>query len=302
MTVSIAPADMILFATVVREGGFTSAARQLGLSKQTVSQRIANLEQSLGVRLLERTTRRVRVTDLGGAYYQRCAAIAIQVEEANTEVQRRQAEPAGLLRVSAPVLYGRRYLAPVIADYLGRYPRARVELVLADRRVDLIDEGFDLAIRIGDLEHSSLRVRKLGEGHVYFVASPGYLDRHPLTDPRELAAARRIGIAPAETWELGKLRVKTEPALLVNDLEVAADAAIAGVGVARLPGIVCREAVRDGRLRVLFPEHAAPPRGVYALYPSREHLPVKVRVFLDLLAALIEPMLPLELARKPKRR
>jgi DNA-binding transcriptional LysR family regulator len=288
----IPPADMLLFAAVVRHGGFTRAARQLGLTKQTVSERIARLEERLGVRLLERTTRRLRVTDAGGAYHERCAAIAAQIEEANSEVQQRQAEPVGLLRVSAPVLYGRRFLGPVVADYLGRYPKTRVEVLLADRRVNLVEEGFDLAIRIGALDDSSLAAKKLGEGHVYYVASPRYLSDFGAPTASTLRAARHIGVQPFETWEVSGVKVKTEPALVVNDLEMACDAAIAGVGIARLPSLVCRDAVHDGRLRVLFGPEPAQLPAVYAVYPSRQYLAARVRIFIDALAALVEPMKP----------
>ncbi|MBS2016359.1 MAG: LysR family transcriptional regulator, partial [Deltaproteobacteria bacterium] len=143
------PTDMILFAAIVREGSFTGGARLLGITKQSASERLAKLEAQLGVRLLERTTRRLRPTDAGASYYERCSAIAAQVEEANREVQQQQLEPAGLLRVSAPVLYGRRYLAPVVTSYAARFPKVRIEILLADRRVDLVEEGLDLAIRIG---------------------------------------------------------------------------------------------------------------------------------------------------------
>jgi DNA-binding transcriptional LysR family regulator len=294
LTMMISPADMLLFAAIVREGSFTRAARQLGITKQTASERIGKLEERLGVRLLERTTRRLRVTDAGATYYERCAAIAAQIDEANSEVQQRQAEPVGLLRVSAPFLYGRRFLTPVVTDFLARYPKVRVEVVLADRRVNLIEEGFDLAIRVGALDDSSLAARKLGEGHVYYVTSPGFLAKHGIPSARDLRATRCIGFRSFETWKIRDLQNKIEPVLVVNDLEVACEAAIAGVGNAPMPALVCRDAVGDGRLRVLFgPEPAVLP-AVYAVYPSRRHLPVKVRVFLDGLAALVEPMLPLE--------
>ncbi len=289
----IPPADMILFAAVVREGSFTKAARRLGITKQTTSERIGKLEARLGVRLLERTTRSVRVTEPGATYYERCTAIATQIEEANAEVQQRHAEPVGLLRVSAPVLYGRRFLAPVIADFLGRHPKVRIEVVLADRRIDLVEEGFDLAIRIGTLDDSSLVARKLGEGHVYYVASPDYLAKHGMPRPEDLRSSRCVGVRPFETWEASGVTSKIEPMLVVNDLEVACDAAVAGVGIARLPAIVCREAVATGRLRVLFGPEPAMLRSVYAVYPSRRHLPAKVRLFVDALAALVKPMLPL---------
>lgn len=299
--VPASPADMLLFAAVVREGSFTRAARLRGITKQTVSERIARLEEQLGVRLLERTTRRLRVTDAGAAYYERCAAIAAQIDEANSEVQQRQIEPVGLLRVSAPLLYGRRFLAPIVAGYLGRYPRTRIEVVLADRRVDLIEEGLDLAVRIGNLDDSSLAARKLGEGHLYYVASPRFLAAHGTPSVRELGSARCVGVRPFETWAVGGVTVKLEPVLVVNDLEVACDAVIAGVGIARLPAIVCREAVRDGRLQVLFGPDPALLQPVYAIYPSRRYLPAKVRLFVEALAALVEPMRPLEDAAPARR-
>ena len=286
----IPPADMLLFAAVVREGSFTRAARQLGITKQTASERIGKLEERLGVRLLERTTRRLRMTESGTTYYDRCAAIAAQIDEANSEVQRRQAEPVGLLRVSSPMLYGRRYLAPVVASFLSRHPKARVELVLADRRVNLIEEGLDLAIRIGALDDSSLVARKLGEGPVYFVASPGFLSKYGTPSARELHSARCVGFSAFELWEAEGVRSRIDPVLTVNDLEVACEAAIAGVGIARVPELVCRDAVQDGRLKILFGPKPAMLRTLHAVYPSRLNLPAKVRLFVDALATLTEPV------------
>ncbi|MFP2923933.1 LysR family transcriptional regulator [Pyxidicoccus sp. 3LG] len=297
----ISPADMLLFAAVVREGSFTRAARQLGITKQTTSERIRKLEEQLGVRLLERTTRRLRVTGAGATYYDRCAAIAAQIDEANSEVQEREAEPVGLLRVSSPMLYGRRYLAPVVSEFLGRYPRARVELVLADRRINLIEEGMDVAIHIGALDDSSLVARKLGEGPVYFVASPGFLAKHGTPSARELRTARCIGFSAFETWGVEGVKARIEPVLTVNDLEVACEAAIAGVGIARVPALLCRDAVRDGRLRVVFGPKPAMLRAVHAVYPSRLNLPTKVRLFVETLAARVEPMLPLHGGARRRR-
>jgi DNA-binding transcriptional LysR family regulator len=293
LTVMISPADMMLFAAVVREESFTRAARQLGITKQTVSERISKLEERLGVRLLERTTRRLRVTGAGATYYERCAAIAAQIDEANSEMQQRQAEPVGLLRVSSPMLYGRRYLTPVISEYLARYPQARVELVLADRRINLIEEGLDVAIHIGPLDDSSLVVRKLGEGPVHFVASPRFLSKYGTPSAQQLRSARCIGFSAFETWEAEGVKSRIDPVLTVNDLEVACEAAIAGVGIARVPTILCRDAVRDGRLKVLFGPKPAALRAIHVVYPSRLKLPAKVRLFVDAVAALAEPGLPL---------
>lgn len=289
----ISPADMLLFSAVVREGSFTRAARQLGITKQSASERVARLEEQLGVRLLERTTRRLRATEIGSRYYERCSTIATQIEDANREAQQQQAEPTGLLRVSAPVLYGRRFLTPVLSSYMARYPKVRVHVLLADRRVHLLDEGFDLAIRIGEVDDASLTVRRLGEGHVYYVASPTYVQDRRRLQPRALADLRCIGMRAVETWPLANVSLKIAPVLVVNDLEMACDAAVAGVGVARLPALVCRAAVESGRLRVLFDADQESLRPVYAVFPSRRHLPTKVRYFADLLSALVEPMQPL---------
>jgi len=280
---------MVLFAAVVREGSFTRGARQLGITKQTASERIRNLEESLGVRLLERTTRSLRLTDSGATYHERCAAIAAQIQEANDEVQRRQAEPIGLLRISAPVLYGRLFLAPVVAEFLGRHPKARVDMVLTDHRLHLIQEGIDLAIRIGKMEDSSLTAKKLGEGYIYYVASPQLLSRYR-TQRQTLGALPSIGFEARETWRAAGAQWKVAPVLIVNDIETAYEAALAGVGVARLPAVLCRRAVEKGELRVIFGPDPAASRGVYVVYPSRRHLPSKCRLFLQALTALVEPM------------
>ncbi|MGE6757788.1 LysR family transcriptional regulator [Corallococcus interemptor] len=282
----IPPADMVLFATVVREESFTRAALKLGITKQTVSERIRHLEERLGVRLLERTTRRLRVTGAGVTYSERCAAIAALIEEANSEVQQGKAAPSGLLRVSSPVLYGRRFLTPVIARYLDLYPQAQVELVLADRRPHLIEEGLDVAIHIGPLTDSSLVARKLGESSVHFVASPRYLAKHGMPGARDLRSARCIGFSAFETWMAEGVKTRIDPVLTVNDLELACEAAIAGVGIAMVPDILCGDALRDGRLKVLFGPKPAMLRPIHAVYPSRSNLPPKVRLFVEALATL----------------
>ncbi len=290
----IEPADMLLFVAVVREGSFTAAARTLGITKQSVSERVNRLEQRLGVRLLERTTRSLRMTDAGACYYERCALISAQIEEANREAQRVQAEPVGLLRVSAPVLYGRRFLAPVLGRFLHLYPRLQVEVVLGDRRVNLVEEGFDVAIRVGDLDDSSLTARKLAEGYAYLVASPSYLKRHGVpTRAEHLRQARCIAQRASETWEVQGERVKIASSLVVNDLEMGCAAALAHVGIARVPSIVCGEHVRRGELVTLFGHHPTLTRPVHAVFPSRRYLAPKVRLFVEALAEQVEPMSPL---------
>ena len=284
----ISPADMILFATVVREGSFTAAARRMGITKQATSERIAKLEAQLGVRLLERTTRKLRVTGAGATYYDRCASIAEQVEEANREVQEGGDEPIGLLRIASPTLYGRRYLVPVVTQFLTTHLRVQLELVLTDRRIDLVEDGLDLAIHIGALEDSSWVARRLGEAATYLVASPGYLARHGRPRPKDLPAARCIGFNAFETWTVEGVKSRIHPVLVVSDLEAACEAAISGVGIARVPELLCRDAVRDGRLRILFGPKPAVLRPIYAVYPSRLNLPVKVRRFVEALASHVE--------------
>ena len=284
----ISPSDMVLFAAVVRTGSFTRAALELGVTKQTASERISKLEGQLGVRLLERTTRRLRFTPAGATYFDRCSAIAAQIEEANREAQQQDPEPVGLLRVSSPSLFGRRYLTPVVADFLGKHPRASVEIVLTDRRVNLIEEGLDLAIHMGPMEDSSLVARKLGAAPVHYVASPGFLKKDGLPKVR---SARCIGLHPIEFWDFGGAKTRVEPVLVVNDLEMACDAAIAGVGIARVPSILSAAAVKQGRLKILFGSKPALMREIHAVYPSRVKLPARVRFFVDALAAKVEPML-----------
>jgi DNA-binding transcriptional LysR family regulator len=291
MTIEVEPADMLLFAEVLRSGSFTGAAARLGLTKQTVSARIARLEGALGVRLIERTTRRLRATEEGALYQERCAAIARQIREANEEVSSRQAEPTGLLRVSAPYLYGRRFLSPVIARYARLYPGAQLEVALGDRRVDLLEEGFDLAIRINPEEDSSLSARRVGESRVSYVASPALLRRAGSRRPERVLQLPCVGTRASETWELGGQRHRIAPRVVVNDLELACDAVVAGAGVARLPGLVCGGLLAEGRLQEVWPEEGRPV-AVYAVFPSRKHLSAKVRAFIDLLSTEVEGPLP----------
>lgn len=272
---------MILFAVVVREGSFTRAATKLGITKQSVSERIAKLESELGVRLLERTTRQLRVTNSGATYFERCDVIANQVNEANDEVQQREVEPVGLLRVASPMMYGRRYLAPIVAEFMRAHPRVNLELVLADRRVNVVEEGFDVAIVLGALDDSTLVARKLTEAPVHYVASPAYLKKYGV--PKTLRDARCIGFSPFETWEVGGVKTRIDPVLMVNDSEFACDAAVRGMGLARLPSVVTDAHVKRGKLKVLFENKTSMRRVIHVVYPSRTFLPAKVRAFVDLL-------------------
>jgi DNA-binding transcriptional LysR family regulator len=282
---TISPADMLLYVDVVREGSFTAAARHVGISKQAVSERIYKLEAALGVRLLQRTTRNLRMTDAGMRYHAECAQIAHQIEQANLAVQAEQATPTGLLRMSAPMLYGRNRLIPAIQTYLARYPNVQVSLLLSDQIVNLVDEGIDVALRVSHLNDSSLSVRRLGEVSAYFVASPALLTRYPgMTDGEIIRRAPAISFRESEIWDLPTgAKIKPNTVLTVNDLEALAAAVVQGLGIARLPGILCNPLIANGKLRKLLPEHAATNLAVYAVYVSKKHLASKIRAFIDVL-------------------
>lgn len=289
----VRPDDMLVFAAVVRAGSFSAAATALGLTKQRVSARVARLEDALQVRLLERTTRRLRPTDAGAAYFERCDAIARQIEDAHDIARQRQRDPVGRLHVASPTLYGRRFLAPVIARYTRRHPRVQVVLTLTNRPIDLIADGIDLAIQVGRLKDSSHTVRRLGDGYLYVVASPAYLHQYGTPTVSTLSTARCVGLRTREEWPIDDHRVAVTPVVAANDLETLCDLAIDGVGIALLPGLVCQDAVRDGRLVRLFPEARVPVRPISAVYPSRRTLAVRVARFLDLLTTDVLPMTPL---------
>lgn len=276
---------MLLYVDVVREGSFTAAARHVGISKQAVSERIYKLEAALGVRLLQRTTRSLRMTDAGIRYHAECAQIAQQIEQANLAVHASQAAPTGLLRVSAPMLYGRNRLIPAIQTYISRYPNVQVSLLLSDQRINLIEAGIDVALRVSHLDDSSLSVRRLGEVAAYFVASPILLKKYPkMTDGEIIRRAPAITFRESEIWDLPTgAKIKPNAVLSVNDLEALSAAAVEGIGVTRMPGVLCHPFIAQKKLRKLLPEHSATEMTVYAVYASKTHLAPKIRAFIDVL-------------------
>jgi len=281
--------ELMIFARVVQAGSFTAAARSLAMPKSTVSRKVAELEQRLGARLLHRTTRRLSLTDAGRAYHQHCARIAAEVEEADQAVTRMQATPRGLLRVTAPVAM--HYLAPLISEFLVRYPEVQIELVCTDRLVDLVDEGFDLAIRAGNLADTSLIARRLGSEWRVVVASPAYLAQRGIpAAPEDLARHDGLlfGSAPERAiWRLedaGRLATVKVPArLTVNDFELLRRAALAGMGIAMLPVQRCQADVQAGRLQRLLGNWCSPRTPIHAVYPTSRHLAPKVSEFVALL-------------------
>lgn len=283
--------DMAIFARVVERTGFTAAAGDLGLSKSAVSKAVARLEDRLGLRLLNRTTRRLSVTEAGGAFYEGCQRMVAEAEAAGQAVSHLAAAPRGTLKVSAPMSFGQHHLLPGLSDFLKRCPEMKIDVALNDRRVDLVEEGFDLGIRVGNLADSSLIARRLAPNRLAVAAAPAYLaaQGHPAA-PEDLAAHACLLYAYAqagESWHFagpgGRRAVKVSGPLRVNNGDGLLSAAIAGLGIVVLPSFICGEALRDGRLTRLLLDWRAADTAVHAVYPASRNLSPKVRVFIDFL-------------------
>jgi DNA-binding transcriptional LysR family regulator len=271
----------------VQAGSFTAAARALDMPKSSVSRKVSELEDRLGVRLLQRTTRKLGLTDAGRLYFDRSSRIVAEMEEAEQAVAQTQSAPRGLLRVTAPLSFG--MLGPMMAAFLQRHPDVQVELVCTDRRVDLVDEGFDVAIRAGPLDDSTLIARSLGVLERVLIASPAYLRRRKRPrSPAELSEhdCVNFGAGHAPTvWILHsgerRVEVRVSPRYSVNELDLLLEAARAGVGIALIARFVAVEDLRAGRLRQLLPEWSSPKTPIHAVYPTARHLSPKVAAFVE---------------------
>lgn len=279
--------EILVFTRVVRGGSFTAAATSLGMPKSTVSRKISELEARVGARLLQRTTRSVSLTDVGRAYYEVCARIVAELEEAEQVVTQMQATPRGLLRITTPVTFS--VLSPVLADYMRLYPDVQVEVYAEQRRVDLVEERFDLSLRAGAVPESTLVARKVGVVRRCVLGAPSLLERlGPIRQPSDLERHDCLVFAPeGATWTLGsgtkEVEVATRPRLLSNDYDVLRGVARAGFGLALLPEYQCIEDVEAGRLSRALAGWSAREIPIFAMYPSTRHLPPKVSAFLELL-------------------
>lgn len=282
------PLDALgVFEAVVRLGSFTAAADELGLAKSTVSGRVSSLEDQLGARLLQRTTRSLRPTEEGARLHAHCQRMVAEAKAAVEAVHAAAEEPVGTLRVTCPRLFGYAFLGSVISEYLRRHPRADVQLHLSERSTALVEEGFDLALRIGAPAESSLVVRRLGAAAMCFVAAPAYIARagavEELGDHDVIAVSRGGPVA----WPLrdgdAVQAVPMKGRLQVNSLVVARASALDGVGIAFLPRFLVRDDLASGALVEVLEGRAPPPMPICALYPSRRQLAPRVRAFLDLL-------------------
>lgn len=280
------------FARVVDSGSFSAAAHRLGVSKSAVSAHVQRLERRLGIRLLNRTTRRLSVTEAGAAYYRHCARILAEAEAAEQAASALQREPRGTLRISAPVSFGWMHVAPAVPGFLQRYPDLAVDIALSPAHVNLVDEGLDLAIRIGVLEDSPLVVRKLAPSRLVFCAAPAYLEKRGIPrKPTELAGHNCLctGLLPwGDEWRLagkrGEVRVAVAGSFRSNSAEMLRAAALDGIGIAVLPTWAVSEPLRAGALRPVLEAWEPPASTVYAVYPGNRLMSVKVRAFVDHLA------------------
>lgn len=286
--------SMAVFVAAVDEGSLSAAARRFGLSVSMAGKHVAAIEVQLNTRLMQRTTRKLNLTEMGQIYYARCKRILEEYEDANKEAGDAQQSVRGVLRVAAPQTFGAIHLGNVVAGYLARYPGVSLEIMLSDRYVDLLAEGIDMAIRIGRLPDSSLVARRLAPCRMVICASPKFLERHgPLTRVEDIRRAPRLAFSDAVSagdWTLtdpnGQTHSIDGPILVAaNNIQMLLAAAIAGAGVAYGPNFVFGRAIAAGELTALLPHYKTAELTIQAVYPSKRHVSRKLRSFVDYLIA-----------------
>ncbi|MFL9868828.1 LysR family transcriptional regulator [Paraburkholderia fungorum] len=282
--------DMRIFVATVDAHNFTAAAKRLALSKQFVSRRVMALEEALGVQLLIRNTRKLAVTELGQEFYERARRILGEVEDAEQAMSLRRAGPRGLLRISAPMSFGMTHLSPLVASFLREHDEVRFDMELSDRTVDVVGEGFDMAIRIGTLPDSTLIAQKLVDVRMVVCCSPGYVRRRGApVRPGDLArhSCLLYGHGGAVSWDFvvdGVVKgVEVRGPLRANNGELVRDAAIAGLGIVRLPDFIVSRALGSGQLVTVLDEFLPSASTVYAVYPQHRQSSVSIRAFVGVL-------------------
>jgi DNA-binding transcriptional LysR family regulator len=289
---------MKTYTAVVDAGSFVGAMEATGLSKPAVSRHVGELEEHLGTRLLQRTTRRLSMTSEGQAYYLRCKDILAAVQEAEAEVGASTLAAQGPLRIGAPQTFGALHLAGLWGRFAAENPQVTLDIVLSDRTVDLVEEGYDLVVRIARLTESSLVIRPLARTRMVLCASPAYLAAHGIpTDPKELAEHDVISYsywASGNTWTFqgpaGEVSVRTRSRIHANNGDTCRAAALADQGIILQPDFLIHEDLRSGALVEIMPEFRAAELGIFAVYPTRKQLPLKVRRLVDFLVdALKQP-------------
>lgn len=282
---------MRTFVTVVNEGSFTRAADRLGLSPQLVSKYVSQLEQALGVRLLNRTTRKLHLTEAGAGYHQSAQQVLSDIDDMERQLHDLQVQARGLLRISAPMSFGIRHMGPLLTDFQRVHPEVSIDLQLNDRKVDIVDEGFDVALRIGHLKSSSLIAKRIAPVRLLMCASQDYLKQHGTPQSLEdLKNHRYLRYSFMEQSAGDRLRPWLQSSgtgstnnLVTNNGDVLVEAAIAGAGIVLQPSFIAGAAIKESKLQVILPEHEPEPMGLYAVYAHRQLLASKVRTFVDFL-------------------
>ena len=279
--------DLRTFVAVVESGSFNQAAERLDTSAASVSRRIAALEAALGTRLINRTTRRLSLTEAGQQYHADVRDILEMVQEAEERMHAGDTETRGSLRVAAPMSFGIQAIAPLVPGFLRQYPGLQLDLQLEDRQTDLYAEGIDLALRIGKLADSGLVATRLCEVEFGYFAAPDYLQRcgEPAR-PEELSAHQCLHyslVSRSNEWGIKDGSIRVGGALSTNNGEVLLEAALQGLGIVALPGFIVRRALAEKRLKAILCDYAPAPLGLYAVHPSRRFVPAKVRVLIDYL-------------------
>ncbi|GCF91670.1 LysR family transcriptional regulator [Shewanella sp. M-Br] len=284
-----------IFVTVVECGSFSLAGQKLGLSKSAVSKRITLLEQSLGIQLLHRTTRSLSLTEAGARYFDYVRPAVKLAADGLDAISELQQAPQGNLRIAIPMVFGRLHIAPLIPEFLRRYPKIQLQMQMDDKTTDLIAGGFDLAIRIGELPDSSLIARKIAPCLSVICASPEYIARHsaPQT-PQQLSQHNclfysyfRDGVEWTFLSLQGSTRIQPNGNYQVNNSDAIHQATLDGVGIANLPRFMVDADLQVGRLQALLADHPLPEHGIYAVYPQRKYLPTKVSVLIEFLMELL---------------
>lgn len=293
MVQKVANTDLLdgiaVFVGVINAGSFTAAAHALGHSTSYVSKEVTRLEKRLGSRLLNRTTRTISLTDAGRAYYERCNQIVIDAENAERSINQLQEVPSGLLRINAPVSFGSQYLLNVLSQFMHRYPEVKLEVEFNDRLIDVVAEGYDVVIRVGEIKDTNLVARKFTSSKAVVVASPDYIKRKGCPKKAEDLAQHdciAYSLLPTPTqWDFYKDGVRSsvtvEPRAMCNNAAIEVAMLLQGIGITRIPLFTCEQEVANGDLQIILDDYDPMKLDVFAVYPHRQYLTAKVRAFVD---------------------
>ncbi len=288
--------DMSAFVRIIESGSISLAANQLGVAKSAVSRRLAELEERLGVQLLQRTTRQSSLTEAGRSYYQRALQILADVSELNAATSNTKTQLEGVMKIAVPLTFGLQQLAPAINAFAMAHPGLVIHLDFSDRKVDIVEEGFDLAVRIAELQDSTHIARRLAPIQIILCASPAYLEQHGTPEkPQDLKAHRTLQytLMPRSSWKLispdGKqVTVAIRENMGANNGEFLREAAVSGQGLVRLPTFIVWQEIEKGELVRVMADYTIPPLNAYAIYPQTRHLSHRVRALIDFLVKRFE--------------